>query len=267
MLKNLIDVNDLNKVEVKTIWSLVENAVHKKINGTVAWSFEGNGIRTRSSFIKAFQMLRLNYIELPNLLKTYERTEDLAGYLDHFFDAYIIRESDHDKLSAFAECSEHPVVNAMSNKAHPCEVITDAYFINKNIKPIESANILLWGPPTNVFNSWHSLAEVMDIKIYHICPDEFQINNSNIEYVNQHFDKADVIITDRWPEKFNNTVFTLSKELYSNLGEPFLLPTPPFTIGKEILFDPVKAQKFVGYKQKKLLLYIQSAILLFFLKN
>ena len=267
MLKNLIDVNDLNQDEVKTIWSLVENAVHKKINGTIAWSFEGNGIRTRSSFVKAFQMLGLNYIELPNLLKTYERTEDLAGYLDHFFDAYIIRESDHDKLFAFAECSECPVVNAMSNKAHPCEVITDAYFINKNIKSIESANILLWGPLTNVFCSWHSLAEVMNFRIYHYCPDEFQIKNSNIEYVNQHFKKADVIITDGWTKGFNNTDFTLSKELYNNLGEPFLLPTPPFTIGKEISFDPVESQKFVGYEQKKLLLDVQSAILQFLLKN
>ena len=267
MNKKLIDTTDLTAEEIKTIWSLVENAVHKKINGTIAWSFEGNGIRTRSSFIKAFQMLGLNYIELPNLLKTYERTEDLAGYLDPFYDAYVIRDSNHEQLSAFAECSKHPVINAMSNKEHPCEVITDAYFINKNIKPIESANILLWGPLTNVFLSWYSLARVMSFKIYHYCPGEFQTNNSNIEYVNQHFKKADVIITDGWTEGFNNTDFTLSKELYSNLGKPFLLPTPPFTIGKEISLDPIELQKFVGYEQNKLLLDVQSAILQFFLKN
>ena len=142
-----------------------------------------------------------------------------------------------------------------------------AYFSNKNIKPIESAYILLWGPLTNVFYSWYSFAEIIDFRIYHYCHDEFQISNASIEYVNQCFKKADVIITDGWTKGFNNTDFTLSKELYNNLGEPFLLPTPPFTIGKEISFDPVESQKFVGYEQKKLLLDVQSAILQFLLKN
>ena len=237
------------------------------MEGTIAWSFEGNGICTRSSFIKAFQTLELNYIELPNLLKKSERTEDLVGYLDHFFDGYIIRDSDHDRLSSFAEFSKHPIINAMSNKAHPCEVITDAYFINKNIKPIESANILLWRPPTNVFNSWYSLAEVMGIKIYHFCPDELKVASPFVEYVKQPLGKADILITDGWLKEFNDNNFSLSLDLYRDIGSPFLLPTPPFTISNEILFDSVKAEKFVGYKQKELLFNVQRAILIYFLQD
>ena len=45
------------------------------------------------------------------------------------------------------------------------------------------------------------------------------------------------------------------------MGSPALLPTPPFTIGREVLLDPVAYQGFVGYEQKKLLIPVQKAIL------
>jgi ornithine carbamoyltransferase len=196
MSKKIIDLTDLSHDEIEVIWALAENLSPTKMEGTIAWSFEGNGIRTRSSFIKAFQMLGLNYIELPNLLKTSERPEDLAGYLDSFYEAYIIRESNHERLSAFMNCSEKPVVNAMSDRAHPCEVLTDAFFINKEIKKIKSAKILLWGPLTNVFLSWYALAEVMDFTIYHYCPEEFRRKNSNVKYIKSPLKKVDVVITD-----------------------------------------------------------------------
>jgi hypothetical protein len=47
------------------------------------------------------------------------------------------------------------------------------------------------------------------------------------------------------------------------MGSPALLPTPPFTIGREVLLDPVAYSGFVGYEQKKLLLPVQKAILRF----
>lgn len=63
MRKKLIDIDDLNREEVKMIWTLAESSNNPHIEETIGWSFEGNGIRSRSSFIKAFQQLGLNYIE------------------------------------------------------------------------------------------------------------------------------------------------------------------------------------------------------------
>jgi hypothetical protein len=45
------------------------------------------------------------------------------------------------------------------------------------------------------------------------------------------------------------------------MGNPALLPTPPFTVGREVLLDPASYQGFVGYQQKHLLLGVQKAIL------
>ena len=77
---NLISLSDLSPTDIRNIWRLVGEPV-EPLNGTVVWSFEGNGIRTRTTFIQAFRDLDLQFTELPNLLKTGERARDLAGYL------------------------------------------------------------------------------------------------------------------------------------------------------------------------------------------
>lgn len=154
----LLDINDLSATDVRAIWALT-NAPPLRLSGTVACSFEGNGIRTRTTFIQAFRELGLTYVELPNLLKTNERACDLAGYLDPFYAMYVVRESNHERLREFAAASSRPVINAMSRAAHPCEVLSDACYIDAEIRPIQStkvsakvgAKIGLWGPVTNVF--------------------------------------------------------------------------------------------------------------------
>src|SRR3990167_5583896 len=115
---NLIQLTDLHPEDIRHIWELV-NAPGPTLQGTVAWSFEGNGIRTRTTFIEAFRQLGLAFTELPNLLKTGERACDLAGYLDPFYAVYVVRESNHARLSEFAAASQRPVINAMSAQGHP----------------------------------------------------------------------------------------------------------------------------------------------------
>ena len=97
-----------------------------------------------TTFIQAFRDLDLQFTELPNLLKTGERARDLAGYLDAFYDLYVVRESDHARLVEFAAASRRPVVNAMSGDGHPCEVLTDAYYVDTAVTPLERARVCLW---------------------------------------------------------------------------------------------------------------------------
>jgi ornithine carbamoyltransferase len=261
----LLDINDLSATEVRAIWALA-SAPARQLSGTVAWSFEGNGIRTRTTFIQAFQELGLAYVELPNLLKTDERASDLAGYLDPFYAMYVVRESNHERLREFAAASSRPVINAMSRAAHPCEVLSDAFYIHAKIRSIESAKgsakIGLWGPVTNVFQSWHALASVLGIKIHHFCGSEFHSESGHVVFHSSPTESVDVLITDSWPNDFNDPAWSLTREHLARLGNPKLLPTPPFSIGKEVGFDPVTYEGFVGYEQKHFLLSVQRAILM-----
>jgi aspartate carbamoyltransferase catalytic subunit len=60
---------------------------------------------------------------------------------------YVVRESNHQRLTDFAEAIRRPVINAMSGEGHPCEVLTDAYFIHTSLSPLEQARVCLRGPP------------------------------------------------------------------------------------------------------------------------
>jgi len=260
-MPNLLDINDLTKSEILNIWEIVSNGAVQKADGHVAWSFEGNGIRTRTTFLQAFQKLGLAYVELPNFLKTNESVEDLAGYMDSFYSLYVIRDNNHQRMVDFAAVSNRPVINAMSSNAHPCEVLTDAYYLHNKFNELKEANILLWGPMTNVLKSWHSLAQVLDVSIAHYCPTEFQVPSPNITYIQTLSERFDAIITDAWPDSFNNKDYSLTEQHLLDLGSPILLPTPPVSIGNELDFAPSTSQLFSGYSQKSLLLPVQTAII------
>ena len=64
---NLIRLADLSPADVHHIWGLVGQPA-EPMAGTVAWSFEGYGIRTRTTFIQAFRDLSMAFTELPGVL-------------------------------------------------------------------------------------------------------------------------------------------------------------------------------------------------------
>jgi ornithine carbamoyltransferase len=257
---DLLSISDLTSGDIQAIWSLASGP-DRPLQGCAAWSFEGNGIRTRTTFVQAFRDLGMQFTELPNLLKTPERVEDLAGYLDPFFALYVIRESNHDRLQAFAAASSRPVVNAMSALGHPCEVLADAYFVDRSVKPLADARVCLWGPTTNVFRSWHDLARVVGVRLVQVCAEQHHEPDAPVEFTSLPPRHADVVITDAWANQGDPGAVGLAEDHLVAMGSPVLLPTPPFEIGRELLFDPASYPRFAGYRQKALLLPVQKAIL------
>jgi ornithine carbamoyltransferase len=257
---NLVDLADCTPDDVRAIWRLA-TAPDARLDADVAWSFEGNGIRTRTTFLQAFRDLGLSFVELPQLLKSPERACDLAGYLDPFYDLYVIRESNHERLADFARASARPVVNAMSSQGHPCEVLTDAFFVDSAVKPIGQARICLWGPPTNVFRSWHGLARTLALTLHHVCDARFHETLPGVEFSSRLPERADIVVTDGWPSGSDAGGRSLTIDELERMDRPVLLPTPPFSIGRELAFDPLQYDRFSGYDQKKLLLPVQKAIL------
>jgi len=257
---DIISLSTLSEADMRAIWALVD-APAKPSGLRVAWSFEGAGIRTRTSFMQAFQALGMHCTELPQLLKTAERVADLAGYLDPFYDLYVIRESDHARLQAFADASTRPVVNAMSAAEHPCEVLTDAYYLDARFNGLQQARICLWGPTTNVFRSWHALALVLGMQLTQVCEEQHHGQHPAVSFTSTVPPVADVVITDAWPSGVDHAALALAEQHLAAMGFPALLPTPPFTVGRELLVDPATYAGFVGYSQKQLLLPVQQAIL------
>lgn len=257
---HLLRITDLSVADIHAIWDRAEREDTPR-SGTVAWSFEGKGIRTRTTFMAAFRALGLDCTELPDLLKTAERPCDLAGYLDDHYALYVIRESNHARLAELAQASRRPVINAMSALEHPCEVLADAGWIHRHLKPIDQARICLWGPSTNVFRSWHGLAQVLGLQITQVCPAVFHETQPQVRFCTEPPSQVDVVITDAWPAGTEHAAVPLTEAHLVAMNHPALLPTPPFSIGRELAFDPVLAPGFVGYAQKRMLMPMQRALI------
>jgi ornithine carbamoyltransferase len=255
---SLIQSSSVSYDDIKAIFTLADMRAQCNISGTAACSFQGLGTRTRTTFIKALKQLNIDYIDLPPFLDTDERTCDLAGYLDQYYDLYIIRHDEHDKLKAFADYSTKPVINAMSFFEHPCEALADIYWFRSHVKPLEEATIALWGPTTNVLRSWGNFARTVGATVLEVS------DSSALKYVDS---PVDLVVTDGWPAGSDyRDQDSLDLGYFEQLGYPLLLPTPPFTIGQEVGFDPLKYPGYVGYEQKTSLLTVQKAIICWLMK-
>ena len=249
-MKALIDTQSLTAETIERIWCLVSAVGGLAGYRPVAFSFQGSGTRTRTTFLQALDHLGLRPVELPAFLETKERAQDLAGYLDPFYSLYIIRYRDHSRMEDFSMFSRRPVINAMSSLEHPCEALSDAYWFHTTVKPLEQARIVLWGPVTNVLRSWANVARLCgaDVKLLEKGPEELPAS-------------VDLVVTDGWPRNHTGKETSLTEDHLEQMGLPVLLPTPPFTIGEELAFDPTTYTNFAGYDQKSYLLKVQKAII------
>lgn len=252
----LIETSSLTRETLDQIWGLVNRGEPLGGDPPVACSIQGTGTRTKTTMFQALTQVGLEYIELSAFLDTEERPQDLAGYLDSFYSLYVIRYSNHDKLKAFAKASQRPVINAMSSLEHPCEAIADAFWFHTQVKVLDGARVVIWGPTTNVLRSWTNVAEAAGAIVY-----------SHDSVDNTLPEEIDLVVTDGWPRECAGKPVSLTIEHLKQMGAPILLPTPPFTIGEEIAFDPTTYAGFSGYSQKSSLVEVQKAIIRYVLSG
>jgi hypothetical protein len=138
----------------------------------------------------------------------------------------------------------------MSSLEHPCEALADAHWFHSSVKPLDQASIVLWGPVTNVLRSWANVARSCGANVKHI----YKVSEALPENV-------DLVVTDGWPQMYTDQSSSLTIGCLEQMGLPLLLPTPPFTIGQELAFDPLIYTNFAGYEQKLCLLEVQKAII------
>ena len=268
-MKKLITIDDLSQEDIAEIFSLADNAHRLKLADAgvfACYSFEGNSIRTRATFIKALSDLGISWVELPNLLGTKEAPEHLAGYLDNWLDLYIIRAADHEKLSLFARYTSKPTINAMSSEAHPCEVLADAYSIQRRKGELKNLKCCIIGPPTNVLNSWQRLGQVLGLEIVHVLPEEYASKGvvSGLITTDKSvgLKEADIILTDAWPSGFQDKEYQLTlDDMKMAKADAWVIPCPPFNTKNEVHQEVIDSSYFAGYGQKAFLYQVQKAII------
>lgn len=203
-----------------------------------------------------------------------EPIEDLAGYLDNWFDCLAIRTPSLKKLSEMATLLDAPVINLRTNDNHPCETFGDLAFALKMRRSWNGMRVVVVAPAGNILQSWIEAAKVLPIYVEQIShPSLF----ATIDPMNGRFtcseslaslNEADLIITDCWPSDVHGalkahlgTLRITAAVLDRCRPDLMFIPCPPVTRGQEVSSDAMAHSTCVVNEAKAYLLHIQNAFL------
>lgn len=177
----------------------------------LAMVFEKNSTRTRFSFDAAIRQLGGASI-IANAgdmqLGRGEPVEDTARVLSRMVDAVMIRANDHEDVERFARVATVPVINGLTDRSHPCQILADIMTIEEFRGPIEGKTIAWVGDGNNVCHSFMHAAPKLGFHLKVACPAEYHPDLRDLAVGGIHVTLtsdpaeavrgADVVVTDTW---------------------------------------------------------------------
>ncbi|MDE7277807.1 MAG: peptide transporter [Lachnospiraceae bacterium] len=272
-MKNLLRLTDLKPGEIYEIFALADElgagAYRDFLKGkSVVLFFPNTSIRTRVTFEKGIYLLGGQSILFPNeTLDKKESLRDVCGYLNNWADMLIVRHKEIQLLEKLADYSKAPVINAMTDSNHPCEILTDLYSLSKIRDDFADCHYLFCGKTGNIGLAWKEASEVMGFELSQCCGAGYEMEGINAYHdIKEAVIGKDIVCTDSLPadvlEDFKKCQVT---EEVMKMANPnaVLNPCPPFYRGEEVSADAMESGYFVGYEFKKNLLVVQQAVMLY----
>ena len=140
---------------------------------TLALLFEYPSTRTRLAFEVAARRLGGSAIFLDGSSTQIQRgepLEDTARVLSSMTDIIALRTSEHDRAVRFAGASSVPVINALSQTRHPCQLLADIHTFHEHRGAVQGRLVAWVGDGNNVCNSYINAARCFDFRLNIACP-------------------------------------------------------------------------------------------------
>ena len=276
-MRHIIRLSDFTKEEVMKIFHIadeIKQGKYKKyLQGkTVIMFFPSSSIRTKVTFEKGIYLLGgQSILFTPDTLDKKEEIRDVVGYLNNWADLFIVRHKDIHILDQMMAHAKIPIINAMTDRNHPCEMISDLYALSKIRNDFINDKFLFVGAAGNIGYAWKEASELMGFSLEQSCPVGYEIeglvtkSDLDVVILNKDIICTDSLSSDKI-EDFKNSQVTLSRMKKAN-ENAVLNPCPPFYRGEEVAGEVIDSSYFVGYHFKEALLEVQQAIIIFLMKE
>jgi ornithine carbamoyltransferase len=178
---------------------------------TLAMVFEKSSTRTRVSFevgMVQFGGHALFLSPRDTQLGRGEPLEDSARVLSRMVDAVMMRTFDHDTVERFAAHSRVPVINGLTDRFHPCQLLADMQTYLEHRGSIQGRRVAFVGDGNNMCHSYINAARLFDFELRIACPEGFEPDS---DLLNKAGDRctllrdpqaaaasADLVVTDVW---------------------------------------------------------------------
>jgi len=254
----------------------------------LAMIFEKPSTRTRVSFEMAMHQLGGKAVVLQDQdmqLGRGESVADTAKVLSCFVDAIMLRANSHEALLEMAETSTVPIINALTDFSHPCQIMADILTFEEHSGPIKGKKIAWSGDGNNVAVSWIHAAVLFDCELSIACPKEYapleqvvgwaRNNGGNITITENPQDAvkdADCVITDTFISMGDEDADKRLSDLSPYMVDERLMAAAkssalfmhclPAHRGEEVSADVIDGPQSVIWDEAENRLHIQKAILM-----
>lgn len=204
-LQNLLD----RAIKMKAMQKSGES--HRVLEGkTLAMLFEQRSTRTRLGFAAGMAQLGGATVTLSaqeTHLGQGESIEHTARVFSGMVDAVMIRTPSHERLEAFVENSEVPVINAMTSYNHPCQLLADMQTYRELRGDIKGATVAFLGDGYNMCNSYINATTQFQFQLRVACPKGYEPDLSKsadthrvtlVASPEEAMTDADLVVTDVW---------------------------------------------------------------------
>ena len=253
----------------------------------LAMIFEKQSTRTRVSFDVGMRQLggETMFLSGNDMQLAREGTlEDTARVMSRYVDAIMIRILDHDDLLDLAGASDIPVINGLTRRAHPCQVMADIQTFEEHRGPIKGAKVAWVGDANNVLQSWVHASKLFGNTFAIACPEEYGPDQALLADIREAganvtlgedpvaaVKDADLVITDTWVSMGDTDVSDRRKHLKPYRVDTTLLGQAdkdalfmhclPAHRGDEVTDEVIDGPQSVVFDEAENRLHAQKAIL------
>ncbi len=301
MKKDFISIWNLKTKEIHEIFHLAEDLrdITSKKDGsyqplkgkTCVLIFEKPSTRTRVSFeVAAYQLGAASiFLSAQDIhLGKSESLEDTAKVLSRYAQAIVIRTYEQKRVERFAKTADIPVINALTNLLHPCQVMADYYTLWREGKLNQNMKMAYVGDGNNVCHSLILGAAKLGVELIIASPEKYKPQSLFMKKIKGKelkkritittnpeiaVEKADVIYTDVWvsmgqekekdekekifkPYQVNKSLLSLAKP------DAMVMHCLPAHRGHEITDEVIDGKNSIVWEQAENRLHIQKALLI-----
>ncbi len=215
--RDFLRLMDLEAGEILTVLDHAKAMKNQRASGarrhplegrSVALIFEKPSTRTRVSFEVGVHELGGHPVVLSSRdmqLGRGESIEDTARTLSGYVHAIVIRTFGHDRVEALARAARVPVINALTDEHHPCQILADLLTVRESHGRIEGLRYAWVGDGNNVARSWVEAAARLGFELTLASPEGYELpaselpgNARTVRDPREAVEGADVVITDVW---------------------------------------------------------------------
>ena len=304
MKKDILTLKDLNPEDFEVLFERATELKKRHKNGitekslggkTLGLIFEKPSTRTRISFESAMVQLGGTPIFISakdTQIARNEPVRDTARVLSRYLDGLAIRTYSQDLLEEFAEFADIPVINALTDRYHPCQVLSDIMTIIEFKGRYKDIRIAWVGDGNNVAHSWVNASAILGLNLVLACPDGYSPNKEILEKALEKkvgnivvtsnpveaVKDADVIYTDVWASMGQESEqskrrqafegFRVNQTLLNHAAKDVVvMHCLPAHRGEEISENVLEGSKSVVWDQSENKLHMHKAVLDILLKG